>query len=78
MIIRQDVVFCSVLAYNRFIIKQFLSKINGGSAWLIFDKTSTISAAIIKYCVAHRIGILVVGTNRLWKQRAMHRMCVET
>lgn len=78
LIIRQDVVFSSVLAYNRFIIKQFLSKINGGSAWLIFDKTSTISAAIIKYCVAHRIGILVVGTNRLWKQRAMHRIGAET
>ncbi len=24
------------------------------------------------------IGILVVGTNRLWKQRAMHRIGAET
>lgn len=31
-----------------------------------------------QYCVAHRIGILVVGTNRLWKQRAMHRIGAET
>ena len=29
-----------------------------------------LSTAIVRYCIAHRIGILVVGTNRLWKQHA--------
>ena len=29
-----------------------------------------LSKAIVRYCIAHRIGILVVGTNRLWKQHA--------
>lgn len=34
------------------------------------DQMHKLSTAIVRYCIAHRIGILVVGTNRLWKQRA--------
>ena len=36
----------------------------------IKDQMHKISTAIIQYCVDHRIGILVVGTNRGWKQQA--------
>ena len=56
----------------------FLTNLSRKHDCFLKDQFHKISAAIIKYCVAHRIGILVVGTNRLWKQRAMHRMCVET
>ena len=36
----------------------------------IKDQMHKLSAAIMQYCIDHRIGVLVVGTNRLWKQRA--------
>ncbi|MFR3344201.1 MAG: IS200/IS605 family accessory protein TnpB-related protein [Anaerobutyricum sp.] len=29
-----------------------------------------ISTEIIRYCVEHRIGILVIGVNKLWKQKS--------
>lgn len=36
----------------------------------IKDQMHKISTSIIQYCVDHRIGVLVVGTNRDWKQNA--------
>ena len=33
------------------------------------DQMHKISTEIIRYCVAHRIGILVIGVNKLWKQK---------
>ena len=29
-----------------------------------------ISCRIIEWCIAHRVGVLVIGTNRFWKQNA--------
>ena len=46
----------------------FLTNLSRKHDCFLKDQFHKISAAIIKYCVAHRIGILVVGTNRLWKQ----------
>ena len=34
------------------------------------DQMHKISTEIIRYCVAHRIGILVIGVNKLWKQKS--------
>lgn len=34
------------------------------------DQMHKISTEIIRYCVAHRIGILVLGVNKLWKQKS--------
>ena len=36
----------------------------------IKDQMHKISTAIVRYCAEHRIGILVVGTNRNWKQHS--------
>ena len=32
------------------------------------DQMHKISTDIIRYCVDHRVGILVIGVNKLWKQ----------
>ena len=29
-----------------------------------------ISCRIIEWCIAHRVGVLVIGTNKFWKQNA--------
>lgn len=34
------------------------------------DQLHKISTEIIRYCVEHRAGILVIGVNKLWKQNA--------
>ncbi len=47
---------------------EFLNNLSLKHDCFLKDQFHKISLAIIKYCAAHRIGILVVGTNRLWKQ----------
>ena len=46
----------------------FLTNLSRKHDCFFKDQFHKISAAIIKYCTSHRIGVLVVGTNRLWKQ----------
>lgn len=48
----------------------FLNNLSLKHDCFIKDQMHKLSAAIIQYCIDHRIGVLVVGTNRLWKQRA--------
>ena len=48
---------------------EFLNNLSLKHDCFLKDQFHKISTAIIKYCASHRIGILVVGTNRLWKQR---------
>lgn len=55
-------------------------KIHADSAYLeslsrrhdcfIKDQMHKISSDIIRYCVDHRVGILVIGVNKLWKQNS--------
>ena len=48
----------------------FLSNLSLKHDCFLKDQMHKLSTAIVRYCIAHRIGILVVGTNRLWKQHA--------
>ena len=34
------------------------------------DSLHKISTAIVRWCIAHRVGVLVLGVNRFWKQKA--------
>ena len=55
---------------HRHVSSAFLNDLSLKHDCFLKDQMHKLSTAIVRYCIAHRIGILVVGTNRLWKQHA--------
>lgn len=48
----------------------FLSNLSARHACFNKDQMHRISMDIIRYCIDHRVGTLVLGVNKFWKQRS--------
>lgn len=49
---------------------RYLLTLSRKHSCFIKDQMHKISTEIVRYCVRHRIGILVIGVNKLWKQKS--------
>lgn len=49
---------------------RYLLTLSRKHSCFIKDQMHKISTEIVRYCVKHRVGILVIGVNKLWKQKS--------
>lgn len=53
-----------------FAASKYLASLSRKHDCFLKDQMHKISTAIIRYCVEHRVGVLIVGVNKLWKQKS--------